>query len=101
VCVTSNALTEASNLIEQHREPERAKLLFGLPALIQQSPETVVDRADAAEHAEFPRLGLSDVTLLKVISPMVPLLTVDSELYHAALKSGTEAALNFRHLRDL
>ena len=99
VRVTPNTLTEASNLLGQHGEPQRSRLLLMLRALIEQSPETVVASVDAARHDAFPRLGLTDTALLEVISADTPLLTVDLDLYVAALASGDEAAINFNHWR--
>ena len=97
--VTPNTLTEASNLLGQHGEPERSQLLLTLRALVERSPETVVASVDAARHAAFPRLGLTDAALLEVVSAGAPLLTVDLDLYVAALASGEEAAINFNHWR--
>ena len=70
-----------------------------LRALIEQSPETVVASVDAARRDEFPRLGLADAALLEIVSADTPLLTVDLDLYVAALASGEEAAINFNHWR--
>ena len=97
--VTPNTLTEASNLLGQHREPQRSRLLLKLRDLIEQSPETVVASADAARRDVFPRLGLADAALLEIVSADAPLLTVDLDLYVAALASGEEAAINFNHWR--
>lgn len=93
--VTPNTLTEASNLLGQHGEPERSQLLLTLRALIERSPETVVASVDAARRDTFPRLGLTDAALLEVVSADAPLLTVDLDLYVAALAGGEEAAINF------
>ena len=97
--VTPNTLTEASNLLGQHGEPQRSQLLLTLRALIEQSPETVIASADAARHVAFPRLGLTDAALLEVVSADAPLLTVDLDLYVAALAGGEEVAINFNHWR--
>ena len=97
--VTPNTLTEASNLLGQHGEPQRSRLLRTLGALIEQSPETVVASAVAARHDVFPRLGLTDAALLDVVSADAPLLTVDLDLHVAALASGDEASFNFNHWR--
>ena len=99
VRVTPNTLTEASNLLGQHREPQRSQLLLTLRTLIEQSTETVVASVDAARRDVFPRLGLTDAALLDVVSADAPLLTVDLDLYVAALVSGDEAAINFNHWR--
>lgn len=48
VLVTPNTLTEASNLLGQHGEPERSRLMDGLRYVIEESRETVVASADAA-----------------------------------------------------
>ena len=93
--VTPNTLTEASNLLGQHGEPQRSRLLLRLGELIEGSPEIVVASAEAARNAAFPRLGLTDAALLEVVSADAPLLTVDLDLYRAALASGEEAAINF------
>jgi len=99
VRVTPNTLTEASNLLAQHREPQRSQLLVRLRAVIERSTESVVASVDAARHDEFPRLGLTDAALLEVVSADTPLLTVDLNLYLAALAGGDEAAINFNHWR--
>ena len=97
VRVTPNALTEASNLLAQHREPERTKLLIGLKQIIESSEEVVVASADAARGHEFKRLGLTDAALLEIVSESAPLVTVDAKLYYAALKKQVGAAYNFWH----
>ena len=97
--MTPNTLTEASNLLGQHGEPQRSRLLLKLRELIERSPETVVASADAARRGAFPRLGLTDAALLEIVSADAPLLTVDLDLYAAALASGEEAAINFNHWR--
>ena len=97
--VTPNTLTEASNLLGQHGEPQRSRLLLKLREFIERNPETVIASADAARHVAFPRLGLTDAALLEVVSADAPLLTVDLDLYAAALASGEEAAINFNRWR--
>lgn len=99
VLVTPNTLTEASNLLGQHGEPERSSLLLKLGELIGQSREVVVASAAASRHASFARLGLTDSALLTLISAETPLVTVDLDLYSAALTGGEETALNFNHFR--
>ena len=97
--VTPNTLTEASNLLGQHGEPQRSRLLLTLRTLIERSPEIVVASVDAARRDAFPRLGLADAALLEVVSADAPLLTVDFGLYRAALESGEVAAINFNRWR--
>ena len=74
-------------------------MLSALRNLVEHSPETVIASRDASRHDKFLRLGLTDVVLLKAVAPDTPLVTVDLELYLAALAGGKEAAINFNHLR--
>lgn len=98
--VTPNVLTEASNLIGHHGDPERSQCYDTLGRLIEDSNEAFVKSATAIRNKDFRRLGLSDAVLLEVVSPETPLLTVDLDLYLAALNTKGEAAFNFRHLPD-
>ena len=99
VFVTPNTLTEASNLLAHHGEPDRSMLLHKLRNLVEESRETVVASKEAADNHMFVALGLTDAVLLEAISSERPLLTVDLELYLAALKGGGQAAINFNHYR--
>lgn len=98
--VTPNTLTETSNLLAQHGEPERSLFLEHLRAIIQESREVVIRSAEAADSDEFVDLGLTDAALLEAISTEVPLVTVDTDLYLAALGKGNTQAVNFRRLRQ-
>lgn len=51
--VTPNTLTEASNLIRQHGEPERSFLMRRLQYLIHGSREIVVASVDASSSDKF------------------------------------------------
>lgn len=99
VWVTPNTLTEASNLLGQHRSPERELLFETLARLISESQELLIESSRASIHPRFVQLGLADAALLEVVSPDRPLLTADSRLYAAALVSDTESATNFNHHR--
>ena len=101
VYVTPNTLTETSNLLAQHREPERSRFFDRLRFIIQESEEVVVASAQASSNIEFNRLGLTDAALLEAVTPDTPLVTVDFDLYLAANAEGQEVALNFTHLRNL
>lgn len=96
VYVTPNVLTEASNLLGQHLEPERSQLLAMLRDLIQASEEIVVASAVASRNREFTRQGLADAALLELATQELPLLTVDLGLHVAALEKGA-ASVNFTH----
>lgn len=99
VFVTPNTVTEASNLLAYHREPERSALMNALGKLIEESPETVIPSKEASSDSRFIRLGLTDAALLQAVSPTTPLLTVDLDLFLAASAQSSEAAINFNHLR--
>ena len=101
VIVTPNTLTEASNLLAQHDDPERSKFFDTLRYTIENSREVVVTSVDASHNSAFNRLGLTDAALLEVVSSKTPLLTVDLELYLAALKREPDSAINFTHFQDL
>ncbi len=98
--VTPNTLTEASNLLAQHAEPERSLFLENLRILIEGSRENLVESMRASSNQAFIRLGLTDAALLEVISEDISLLTVDLDLYLAALDRGVHNAVNFRRLRQ-
>ncbi len=101
VFVTPNTLTETSNLLAQHNEPERSRFFDKLKLIIQESKEIVVASTDASRNKAFKRLGLTDSALLEVVTAETPLVTVDLDLYLAALTKGQDAAVNFTHLQNL
>ena len=101
ILVTPNTLTEASNLLAQHGEPERSRFFEVLRILIEEHEEIVVTSQAASRNIEFKRLGLTDAALLEVISNSNPLITVDLDLYLAAINKEGESAFNFRHYQSL
>ena len=100
VLVAPNTLTEASNLLGQHWDPDRSRLLETLRILIGKSHEIVVVSAEAARHPSFPRLGLTDAGLLGLVSRDTPLVTVDLDLYLAASAADPWSAVNYRHHQE-
>ena len=101
VLVTPNTLTETSNLLAQHRDPERSRFFDKLKFIIQESKESVVASTVASRNNAFERLGLTDAALLEVATAETPLVTVDLDLYLEALAKGQDTAVNFTHLQDL
>ena len=99
--VTPNTLTETSNLVGQHGEPERSLLMRRLQFLIHESQEITVASVKASSNYNFEQLGLTDAALLEAVTKDIPLLTVDLDLYLAAIASGEERAINFNRYRDL
>ena len=97
--VTPNTLTEASNLLAQHREPQKSRILDKLAELITGSREIYVESGVASRNNTFNRLGLTDAALLEEISAERPLITVDVNLYYAGQRKDSSASVNFEHLR--
>ena len=97
VLVTPNTLTEASNLLAQHGDPERSRFFEVLKALIEESDEIVVASEVASHNSEFTRLGLADAALWEVVSNSTPVITTDLNLYLSASKRESSSAFNFWH----
>ena len=89
------------NLLGQHADPERSRFFDRLKFIIQESKEIVVASTVASHNNAFKRLGLTDAVLLEVATAETPLVTVDLDLYLAALAKGQDAAVNFTHLQNL
>ena len=53
VLVTPNTLTEASNLLGYHGEPERSRFFHTFRRLIENSVEIVVASVDASNNTKF------------------------------------------------
>jgi hypothetical protein len=68
--------------------------------IVHESEEVVVASTTATENRNFEYLGLTDVVLLEAATPETPLVTVDFDLYLAALSKGDDIVINFAHLRD-
>ncbi len=101
VFVTPNTLTETSNLLAQHGEPERSRFFDQLRFTIEESKEIQIVSKVASQNREFRRLGLTDAVLLEVATVETPLLTVDLDLYLAALTKDLDTAVNFRHIQNM
>ena len=102
IFATPNTLTETSNLLGQHGDPERSRLFARLRSMIAESVEIVVASADASSNESFGRLGLTDAALLEVASSQTPLLTSDARLYLEAMKGARGVvAVNFSGFRNL
>ena len=99
VLVTPNTLTETSNLLGQHGEPQRSRFFDTFRSLIEINKEIVMTSLEASRNASFRRLGLTDAALLEVVTVEAPLVTVDLDLYVAALAKSPNAAFNFTHLQ--
>ena len=99
ILVTPNTLTETSNLLSQHGEPQRSRFFHTLRSLIEINKEIVITSRQASANPSFNRLGLTDAALLEAVTPETPLVTVDLDLYIAALAKAPNAAVNVTHLQ--
>ncbi len=98
VFVTPNTLTETSNLLAHHKEPERSRFFDMLENLIEKTKEVMVASIKASKIQEFRRLGLTDAVFLMVATAETPLITTDFKLYHSVSTKNPNAVINFRHL---
>ena len=98
IIVTPNTLTETSNLLGYIAEPDRSYLYEVFRLLIGTAEEKYYASKQSSQRHEFPKLGLTDSALLEAVSDDNPLLTVDLDLYLAALANGGKA-VNFNHMR--
>ena len=95
ILVTPNTLTETSNLLSQHGEPERSRLFRRFRRIIHSSQEVVIASAAAADSPYFEKLGLTDAALLEAVAADTPLVTMDIDLYLAGLTKGADLVVNF------
>jgi hypothetical protein len=98
VVVTPHALSEASNLLRQIREPARSEIGFAFRNLIKNTTEIFIASAEASSRKEFFRIGLSDSALLEVSKKDIVMLSVDLDLCVAAESAGYQV-VNFNHVR--
>ncbi|MCY4270216.1 MAG: PIN domain-containing protein [Gammaproteobacteria bacterium] len=94
VLVTPNILTETSNLLNNSHD---FRLMEQLRLLINQTDEVYIKSKSVANSQIFTRLGLTDSVLLESVSIKSPLITVDFDLYGAAVSKGDGYAFNFTH----
>lgn len=94
-----NTLSEASNLLRQHRDPERSRILATFRELIETHREHYVRSREAVALPGYDRLGLADCAIITGCRSRWRLLTADLDLFLVAQRSGIEAA-NFHHSRE-
>ena len=99
IVLTPNTLTEASNLLRQVGEPDRARVTFSLGEFIQGYDERYVVSKEATVEKTFVWLGLTDAALMALARSGAVLLSSDNDLYLAASRAGFDA-VNFAHLYD-
>lgn len=96
---TPNAMTEVSNIVDFGLSgASRARVIKSVQELAMNCLEAYRPSGSLVVRAEFERLGLADCAWLAILDPETTLLTVDNDLYLAALNQGAEA-INFDHVR--
>ena len=86
VVVTPGVLAECSNLLRQTDDRTSARLMAGLGEMIGQVSEHYVPSVQVVSDPAFGRLGLTDAALLDEVGRGTHLLTVDLDLYVAAMR---------------
>lgn len=100
IVATPNSITEASNIAGYGLHEElRAHVYRRLGAIIEALDERYEPSSLVIKEPEYTRLGISDCAWLRCLEISTPLLTVDVELYVAALHRKL-TALNFNHYRE-
>lgn len=95
---TPNVLTEVSNLVGQLGEPLRRRALVALGILAGQFEERFRASRELVLEPSFPRLGLTDSSVIFAAEAEVTVLT-DLDLYVRLSSSGV-TSINFNHLRS-
>jgi len=98
ILVTPNVLSECSNLCAYIGEPARTQVLATLKILTEDREELYVKSKDAACHASYLRLGLTDAAI-HIAAEQATVLTTDLDLYLSLLSAGKKA-VNFNHVRE-
>ena len=101
IMVTPNVLTETSNLLGYHGEPERTRLFQHLRDVISNSTELLVESVTASAAEEFLEFGLCDSVILTMASPDQQVLTVDRPLHGLCNKKMPNSSVLFHDLRFL
>jgi predicted nucleic acid-binding protein len=97
IIFTPNVLSETSNLLRRIGEPIKTELMTVFRNIIDSADERTIESKIAAARMEYLRLGLTDAVLLELANSGASLLTVDLDLYIAALSAGYSAA-NYNHM---
>lgn len=100
IVVTPNALSEASNLFRQVRDPAKTKLMLAFRFFVERTEELYIRSIDACSRSEFLRHGLADNALLEVAKNDVVMLSTDGSLCDDSNDAGY-SAINFNVLREL
>ncbi|WP_407519999.1 PIN domain-containing protein [Methylobacterium oryzisoli] len=94
-----NTVSEAANLLRQHKNPERTRIMQVFAELINQHEERYFESALVVKMKNYLRLGITDAAILKCCDGQCEILTADVELYVAAANEGMRV-VNFNHKRE-
>ncbi|HKQ08607.1 MAG TPA: PIN domain-containing protein [Blastocatellia bacterium] len=97
---TPNILTEVTNLSGQLGEPARSSYFRTFAEGIKLLEEEYVESQKIAGHAEFVKIGLTDVGIWTVSEGNYLVLTDDFKLSQLLGSKGVDV-INFNHLRPL
>ena len=100
VTTTPHILTEVSNFLSQHREPERSALLKFLGDSIKAWNEERPAARQLARFDYFPKFGLTDTGIVDVSKTSCFVLTNEWRLSGFLAKRNT-AVLHFQELQTL
>jgi hypothetical protein len=97
VATTTHALTEASNLLRQCREPMRSEIMVALAGIIATIEELTPAASDVCLSPEFIRLGLTDAAFGRLDPARHEIISADRDLV-AALQTQGFQVINFHDL---
>ena len=100
IVTTPNILTEVNSLANQLGEPERSRCFHLFSQAIANLQETYETSALLAQSPEFPRIGLTDCSILSAARDRYLVLTDDLQLA-AQLQSQNIDTINFNNIRPL
>ena len=97
VATTTHALTEASNLLRQCRDPMRSEIMVALAGIIGTIQELTPAASDVCLSPEVIRLGLTDAAFGQLDAAQHEVISADRDLIVALLTRGFEV-INFHDL---
>lgn len=100
VVTLPNILTEVSNLAGQLREDLRFLFFARFAGAIQKMREEFVFANDAASHASFQSLGLTDSAIILACKGKYLALTADL-LLARFMENNRLDVINFNHIREM
>ena len=102
IFVTPHVLTETSNLLSFHADPEKSRLMNFFAQMLREGYFVEVYEPsihyieNSINNFSFARLGLTDCAILELIAQNVTLFTEDLALYIEASMKGIKAE-NINH----